>query len=197
MGFIVGKAYPIIKSMADGGNQEAKKLLNGLDSMDQGKVDEIVSSLLGGGGNNKPSSFTDLADSYTDDLEELPKTVGEQEKMRKELRKQEIETALKFDDGGDDLPKNAMPKNMEEYREVQKLLGVKVDEPKDPLSEENLQKLFDDGLDVDEVIDKVRTQMSSVQLNPDDPMGAGDLQSVVEAFEMSYKPKPKKGMRGK
>jgi hypothetical protein len=63
MGFIVGKAYPIIKSMADGGNQEAKKLLSGLDGMDQGKVDEMVSSLLGGSG-NKPSSFTDVAKSF-------------------------------------------------------------------------------------------------------------------------------------
>lgn len=58
MGFIVGKAYPIIKSMAESGNADAKKLLDGLESMDQDKVDEMVSSLLGGG--NKPSSFTDV-----------------------------------------------------------------------------------------------------------------------------------------
>jgi len=72
MGFIVGKAYPMIKSMAESGNSEAKKLLDGLESMDQVKVDEMVGSLLGGGdGSNQPRSFTDIAEA--EDGSEKPK----------------------------------------------------------------------------------------------------------------------------
>lgn len=206
MGFIVGKAYPIIKSMADGGNQEAKNLLNGLDKMDQSKVDEMVSSLLGGGKKNKPSSFTDVAESFdlgdTDDIPKgsMPKNADEQkvmsEKLQKDAELQKKELKLMELGDTDDIPKSVMPKTAAEQEELRKLLleisPSKKSQVKDPLSEENLQELFDAGLDVDEVIDKVRKQMSEVELSPDDPLSAGDLQGVVEAFEMSYKPKPKK-----
>jgi hypothetical protein len=64
----------------------------------------------------------------------------------------------------------------------------KTAKPADPLSNENLQALFDSGLDTDGVIDQVRTQMRDVQLDPNDPFKNSDLQGIVEGFETGYKP---------
>lgn len=81
----------------------------------------------------------------------------------------------------------------DEVRETyDKLKGTpaqsKTTKPADPLSNENLQALFDSGLDTDGVIDQVRTQMRDVQLDPNDPYKNSDLQGIVEGFETGYKP---------
>jgi hypothetical protein len=47
MGFIKGRAYPIILAMAKDGNEQAKKLLDGVDSMSQDEVDGMISEVLG------------------------------------------------------------------------------------------------------------------------------------------------------
>lgn len=47
MGFIKGRAYPIIAAMAKDGNEQAKKLLEGVDSMDQDQVDSMISEIFG------------------------------------------------------------------------------------------------------------------------------------------------------
>jgi hypothetical protein len=46
MGFIKGRAYPIIAAMAKDGNEKAKKLLEGVDSMDQDQVDSMISEIF-------------------------------------------------------------------------------------------------------------------------------------------------------
>lgn len=46
MGFIKGRAYPIISAMAKDGNEKAKKLLEGVDSMDQDQVDSMISEIF-------------------------------------------------------------------------------------------------------------------------------------------------------
>lgn len=62
MGFIVGRAFPIIGQMANNGNEDAKRLMENLTTMPQNEVDEMVSKLMSGDtGANKPSSFSDVA----------------------------------------------------------------------------------------------------------------------------------------
>lgn len=47
MGFIKGKAFPIVNTMAKKGNIKAKQLLLDAPKLEQEKVDNIVSELLG------------------------------------------------------------------------------------------------------------------------------------------------------
>jgi hypothetical protein len=47
MGFIKGRAYPIILAMAKDGNEQAKKLLADVDSMGQDEVEGMISEILG------------------------------------------------------------------------------------------------------------------------------------------------------
>jgi hypothetical protein len=64
--------------------------------------------------------------------------------------------------------------------------------PADPLSNDNLQALFDSGLDTDGVIDELRKQTSGLEADPESPLAGGDIQGIVEAFEMGYVPGGKK-----
>jgi hypothetical protein len=62
----------------------------------------------------------------------------------------------------------------------------------DPLSNDNLQTLFDSGLDTDGVIDELRKQTSGLEADPESPLAGGDIQGIVEAFETGYVPGGKK-----
>jgi hypothetical protein len=61
MGFIVGRAYPIIQSMAKKGDKKAQALIDRLDSMTQDEVDSEVSAIMGGskGGSKKSEGSKD------------------------------------------------------------------------------------------------------------------------------------------
>jgi hypothetical protein len=57
MGFIKGRAYPIILAMAKDGNEKAKKLLANVDSMAQDEVESMVSEIFGSGSSGESKDW--------------------------------------------------------------------------------------------------------------------------------------------
>jgi hypothetical protein len=94
-----------------------------------------------------------------------------------------------------EIPNNYRVSAEEFVKEYSKMYGApkgkvtpKESKPADPLSNENLQTLFDSGLDTDGVIDELRKQTSGLEADPESPLAGGDIQGIVEAFETGYKP---------
>ena len=55
----------------------------------------------------------------------------------------------------------------------------------DPLSEDNLESLFDKhNSNEDAVLDEIREQISQLESDPENPISNGDIQGIVEAFAL-------------
>jgi hypothetical protein len=106
--------------------------------------------------------------------EALAKVAAEKNPRKKEIAKKKLIT-------GHDKKIGQIEKDLESF-------NTSTSKPADPLSNENLQALFDSGLDTDGVIDELRKQTSGLEADPENPLSNGDLQGIVEGFEMGYKP---------
>jgi len=101
MGFIKGRAYPIILAMAKDGNAQAKQLLDKVDSMSQDEVEGMISELFGNGGSAKKTNDPErqkLENKYFANLAvgDTSKTSG----WKKELEDEEFENEIKNRTGG-------------------------------------------------------------------------------------------------
>ena len=79
MGFIKGKAYPIVNSMAKKGNIKAKNLLLDAPQMAQEQVDNIVAQLLSTKG--KEDNVENKNNKETKESEEKVEEKSKQEKL--------------------------------------------------------------------------------------------------------------------
>jgi len=98
MGFIKGRAYPIILAMAKDGNEQAKKLLDKVDSMSQGEVESMVSEIFN---NDNGGEVSDKKRHENKNFVEL--AIRDTSKMpdwRKDLEDKEFENELKARTGG-------------------------------------------------------------------------------------------------
>ena len=90
MGFIKGKAFPIVNTMAKKGNTKAKNLLLGAPTMPQEQVDNIVQELLSIHAEKKPiNEEEELKLVKEKEVEKAPK-----EKETEEEEPEEIEGDL-------------------------------------------------------------------------------------------------------
>lgn len=99
MGFIKGKAFAIINSMAKKGNTKAKNLLLSANSLKQEQVDNIVQELLSTSVEKKPIKEEekiklvrkDETEKETKETEKAPEEIEDEEENDEEIEKEEPE----------------------------------------------------------------------------------------------------------